>query len=74
MAADGALRQKLDTYAEVNNYWANAYAKRQVPHTVFSSGGGGGNGDSEVQDLVRLLTAKAAKDLALDFNVRGSKQ
>lgn len=70
MVADGALTQKLAAYVETQKVWAAAYAKAQVPSMIM----GGGAGDSmgranESQNLVTLLTAQTAKQMALDMKV-----
>lgn len=66
LAADGALTQKLATYQAVQAKWAEAFAARKVPTTVFGGGAGGTGSDSDVQALMQLLTVKTAKDLSLD--------
>ena len=75
MEADGALKQKLDAYIEVNRLYADAIAKYQghwVPSVVMgpSNQSGSTNG---AQSLIDMLTAKTAKDLALDLEVKGQK-
>ena len=68
--ADNALAQKLDAEIEIQQVWADAYAKRQVPMYVF--GGGAGpegtpvGGDSEVKAFMQLMTVDAAKRLNYD--------
>lgn len=65
MEADGALQQKLDAYIKVNDRYATAIEKHQgawVPSIVMG-GGSGGNGAVSIIDL---LTAKTARDLAID--------
>jgi regulator of protease activity HflC (stomatin/prohibitin superfamily) len=70
LAADGALERKLATYEKVQANWADAFAKRQVPTTVFGGGTGGAGSDSDVQALLQLLTVKTAQDLTLDTKTR----
>ncbi len=70
LAADGALAQKLQTYERVQAKWADAFANRKVPTTVFGSGQGGAGSDSDVQALLQLLTVKTASDLSLDTSTR----
>ena len=67
--ADGALEQKLKTYERVANIYASAIAQQKwVPEIQMGS-----NSDSSgnsANDLINLLTTKAAKDLSLDMTVR----
>ncbi len=72
MVADGALAQKLETYLETQKVWANAiqnYQGNLVPQFSFGGSSMSGNAGNTSQNLVELLTAKTAKDLALDMNV-----
>ena len=69
MESDGALALRLNAFVEVQRAYAEALGKNGhplVPQLVFGSNG---KGTSSANDLVSLLTAKAAKDLALDLNV-----
>lgn len=68
--ADGALAQKLATYEAVHGKWAEAFATRKVPTTVFGAGSGGAGSDSDVQALLQLLTVKTAQDLSLDTSTK----
>jgi regulator of protease activity HflC (stomatin/prohibitin superfamily) len=73
MQADGALRAKLDAQVKIQQYWADAYSKRNVPQTVFGGGSGTtGHGDGDVQMLIKMLTAKTANDLSLDMRTKGN--
>lgn len=68
MEADGALQQKLETYQNVSAMYADAIAKQKwVPEIQMGSNGGNG---SAANDLISLLTTKAAKDLSLDMNIQ----
>jgi regulator of protease activity HflC (stomatin/prohibitin superfamily) len=70
MAADGALSQKLATYATVQKYYAEAlgqYKGNLVPQFVM--GGVGGN-QSSALDFMQIIGMKAARELAFDPNVR----
>ena len=73
MQADGALEKKLAAWVETQHAWADAIAKypgHWVPSVVMGgSSGGAGAGASE---LMQLLTAKTAKDLALDMQMSGA--
>lgn len=77
LAADNALDAKLAAYVKVAEVTAKAlgdYKGNWVPMVVM--GGAGNGGDSQIatgvggaQELLQLLLAKTAKDLALDMNV-----
>lgn len=70
MLADGALSQKLATFAQVNQAYANAIASYKgnwVPTVVM--GNSNGNNSNGAQALVDMLTAKTAKELALDMTL-----
>lgn len=68
LAADGALAQKLETYTRVSELYANAIkGSNWVPSVVM--GGAGQSASSGPVDLVNLLTAKTAKELALDMSM-----
>ena len=73
LEADGALEAKLKTEEVIQTVWAEAFAKRQVPSTVFGSGSGS-NGfpvgsNSEVGDFLKLMTVEAAKRLNYDRSI-----
>lgn len=72
MQADGALEQKLATLRSINEVWAHAFAnsKNPVVPGVVMGGGAAGNGAGNVQTLMEVLTAKAAKDLAVEVGVK----
>jgi hypothetical protein len=70
MQADGALAQKLDAWIDVNKRYAQAienYKGNWVPNLVM--GDNGGTGTMGSQDLINLLTAKTAQELALDLTL-----
>ena len=70
MAADNALQVKLDAEVQIQQHWAEAYAKRAVPSVVFGSNGDTPTGaDSEATNLIKLLTAETAKKLAYDRTI-----
>lgn len=76
MEADGALQPKLDTVLAVHKVWAEAYAAnttQQVPSVIMGANGGGANGTAmgNVQTLMEVVAAKAAKDFAIDVSVGG---
>lgn len=73
MAADGALDQKLIAWKEVNGYYAQAIAKYQgnwVPSVIMGGTTGNSNGAA---NLIDMLSAKTAKELALDMTMVGKK-
>lgn len=73
MNADGALAQKLQTYAQVQQMWSSAFQNYQgniVPQIV--SGGSGSTGNGGV-NFMEMLGAKAAKDLSLDLGVTAGR-
>lgn len=68
MQADGALKQKLEAYVEVNKLYADAisaYSGQWVPTTVLGGEGGNVNG---AQQLINMLMVKTAQDLHLNPN------
>lgn len=70
MEADGALTLKLEAYKAVNKYYAEAIArtgKPWVPQIVFGGSNGTAGHASGANDLIQMLTANAAKSLALDL-------
>lgn len=66
LAADNALAQKLEAYVAIQRVWADAFARRQVPTTVFGTTEGGAGSDSDVTEFLQLMTVQAARGLALD--------
>lgn len=68
LQADGALETKLAVYKEIMIAYANAVGHQKwVPDVVF--GGSSGNGGQQAVQLLEVLGAKAAKDLAVDLRV-----
>ena len=70
LEADGALAQKLAALVQMNKDNAEAIAKRQVPTTVFASGGTGTGSDTEVNALLQLMTVDAAKRISVDLTTK----
>jgi NADH dehydrogenase/NADH:ubiquinone oxidoreductase subunit G len=71
MAADGALDPKLQKWSEVNLAYAKAIAEYKgnwVPTIIM---GGEGKSGSGAQNLIEMLQAKTAKELALDMSLSG---
>ena len=71
MAADGALQQKLAAYVETQKVWADAFAKRNVPTTVFGGSGAGTSGDSDASAFMQMMTVQAAKQLSVSTGIGG---
>lgn len=73
MDADGQLDKKLDAIIKINTQYANAIQNAQPgawsPQVVMG-GSGQGNGGQNASNLVDLLTAKTARELGLDLQVR----
>lgn len=78
MFADGALDKKLETYASVMSAWAQNFGlfKGQLVPQVAMGGsvGSGGNAVANVNALIEMLSAKTARDLALDLSNIGGKK
>lgn len=71
MQADGALDKKLAAYVTVNEAYAKAMGEYQgnwVPHVQMGGSESAGTG---AQNMINLMTIKAAKDLGLDMEVAG---
>jgi hypothetical protein len=71
LEADGALDKKLEALVSINKNYAEAIAAAQPGAWVpsVSMGGGGQSGGVAATNLVELLTAKTAKDMAVDLGV-----
>lgn len=70
MEADGALSMKLATYEKVMESFAENFAKQKwVPE--IQMGSSGAKTGSSALDLIELLNVKTAKDLSLDFSMKG---
>ena len=70
MEADGALAQKLATYERVRGRFAAAIEKQKwVPEVQMGNGTSGGD---SAMTLIEMMGVKAAKDLALDMNIKKS--
>jgi regulator of protease activity HflC (stomatin/prohibitin superfamily) len=74
LSADNALAQKLDAEIEIQRIWAEAFAQRAVPQTVFGADGNTPTGsDMEVKHFMQLLTLEAAERLNYDRNVNADE-
>lgn len=68
MQADGALTQKLAAAIEINKVWADASAKTQHPLTPsIVMGGGASTSGNAMQQMMELVSLKAARDLSVDI-------
>jgi len=70
MQANGALEQKLEAYVKVQGVWADAFAKfggSIVPQ--FQMAGSSGTTANGATNFMELMSAYAAKNLALDMSV-----
>lgn len=72
MSADGALDQKLQTYKDVMTVWAQQFGQFKgtlVPQVQMGAGAAGGtNAMTSTQSLIDMLSAKTARDLAVDLS------
>lgn len=77
LKADNALAQKLEAEVEIQKIWADAFAKRKVPTTVFGGSGGSAGAptgsDAEVKAFMQMLTLDAAKRLNYDREIQTTK-
>jgi regulator of protease activity HflC (stomatin/prohibitin superfamily) len=71
LQADNALAQKLEAEVRIQELWADAFAKRNVPTNVFGGGSGGTpvGSDSETKAFMQMLTLDAAKRLNYEREV-----
>lgn len=75
MQANGALDQKLEAYVSIQKAYAEAigtYKGAWVPQIV--TGGAGGMAGSGAQQMIDLLSVKAAKDLGINMSIEGAAQ
>jgi len=71
LQADGALAQKLQTWLEAQQYWADAFSKYQgsiVPQ-IQSGGAGTGSPGNGATNFMEIMGMKAARDLGLDMTM-----
>jgi len=73
MEADGQLDKRLEAVVKINELYADAIKNAQpgawAPSVVMGSSGQG-NGGNNAAGLVDLMTAKTAKEVAVDMGVR----
>jgi hypothetical protein len=65
MSADNALDARLDAYVKVNERYAQALENIKQPLVPTVVSGGNGAGQTAVQTLIDLLTAKTAKEIGV---------
>jgi regulator of protease activity HflC (stomatin/prohibitin superfamily) len=70
LAADGALKQKLDAWVQAQKVWADAYAMRKVPSMYFAGGSKDGGPDKGSLDLSTMMSVWLAKSINLDMTVK----
>lgn len=70
LEADNALGDKLKAWIDINQVWAAAYAKRNVPSTIFGASENGAGSQFDASAFMQILTAKAAADLDVDVSVK----
>lgn len=76
LEADNALQMKVDAEIAIQKVWADAYAQRRVPQIVMGASEKDGvpvGSDSEVQQLLKLLTADTAKRLSYNRSITNSE-
>lgn len=67
MQADGALEMKLKAQVEVQKYWADAFSKYQGAVVPQIQTGAGNNSTNGALNFMDIMTAKTARDFALDI-------
>lgn len=73
--ADGALKQKLQAYKEVNSMYAQAIGKhRLVPDINIGGSDGESKGAGAVTDLINMMMIKNAKSISLDMSLPATTQ
>lgn len=75
MEADGQLEKKLEALVEINTRYAEAIRQAQpgawTPSVVMGQGTGATSGQTS-SALVDMLTAKTARDLGVDMQLKGA--
>jgi len=75
MNADGGLDKKIDAYVTTQTIWAGAFKEfrgQLVPSVVMTGTQGGTAPASGVTTFMEMMTAKAARDLAIDIQAGGA--
>lgn len=74
MAADGALDKKIAAYKDVMTIAFQEIGKQKwVPDTQINSGGANSQSGGAMMDLLTMLNAKVARDLALNMSLPNQK-
>lgn len=76
MAANGALDAKLEAFVKIQTAYADAisnYKGSWVPQIIYGNTGNSNVAGSGAQQLIDMLSAKTAKDLAIDLTVASGK-
>lgn len=72
--ADNALAMKLEAEQKIQGMWANAFANRKVPQSLWVTGGDGENlpvaSNTELQQIQQLMTMLLADRLDYDRNIK----
>ncbi len=67
--ADGALKQKLQAYRDVNAMYAEAMGKHRLVPDINIGGGKDGAGADKVANLIDMMMIKNAKAISLDMSL-----
>lgn len=70
LAADGALKQKLDAWVQSQKVWAEAYSMRKVPNMYFAGNGKEGSPDQGSLNLSTMMSVWLANAINLDMTVK----
>lgn len=68
LEADGALKQKLEAWTEVQKAWAAALSKQRLVPEIQMGGSAGEPGSAQMS-MMQILGLKAARDLQLDMKI-----
>lgn len=71
--ADGALKQKLQAWKEVNFVYAKEFGKQKWVSEVTMGSNGGNVSGSAAMNLIELMTVNNAKQLSLDMKMGTAK-
>lgn len=71
LEADGALSAKIQAYLETQRTWASAFSayRGSIVPTIVTGGSGSSQG-SDFSSLMQIFAIRAAKDLALDTDIK----